>query len=70
MLQLHSGCGLRPIHHPSHLVRVHLNILCSDDASSEGYGGAMELTFLRLHEKLVLKETLDDLSDIEDMLLS
>ena len=33
MLQLHSGCGLRPIHHRSHLVRIHLNISWTDDVS-------------------------------------
>jgi hypothetical protein len=69
-LQLHSGCGLRPIHHRFHLVRMHPNTPCSDDISKEGDGGAKELTLLRLHEQLVMQETLKDLLDMEDVLLS
>jgi hypothetical protein len=44
----------------------------SDDVVAWLYrhGGAMELTFLCLYEKLVFQEMLEDLSDMEDVLWS
>jgi hypothetical protein len=69
-LQLHSGCGLGPLQYHSHLVRIHLNVLGSDDISQKGDSGAMKFTLLHVDKQLVLLEALEDLSGVENMLLN
>lgn len=66
-LQLHSGCGLGPIHHRSHLSGIHLHITSSNDVSKEL---EMEFAFFCFHKKLVFQQTLEDLSDVENVFLS
>jgi hypothetical protein len=47
-----------------------LNVPSSDDISKKRESGSMEFTLLCFHKQLVLQQELEDLSDMEDMLLS
>ena len=68
-LQLHPESRLGPIHHHSHLPGIHLYIPCSNAVTKEGDGGAMEFTLFLFHIKLVLKEVLEDLLNVEHVFL-
>jgi hypothetical protein len=69
-LQLQSGGGLWPIHHCSHLSRIHLYVAYSYDVFQEGDGGGMVFTFLCFDKQLVLQKKLEDLPDMEDKFLN